>query len=765
MKLQSVKMRGWIGLKKGLGIDELSLDLSGINGLVALSGPNGKGKTTLMEGGLQPYRMLASRKKALQHHVYLRDSSRELIFTLNNDEIRTLIKIDSDTGKSEGFVWVNGQPKIDGKATSYDRFIEDLLGSPDLYFASVFAAQNGQKLSDMTPGQLKGLFSEFLRLDRLIAAETTSKQAANILEGQAAAVAREIEILRRKTATRQDLNLNFTQERVRRTAVRTGIENHHTRISLLETSIAEDQALQVKNAAYKERLVAFEKEKADLEQEMQAEKETANKELGALRKTAQDLKDEIGKYSSILERKAEIEHAISRLAEHRKEQERLQGVADKLREESKVLTAEQTAADKAVGKLGVDIRDLEKDWELNELESKLKRAREDAKLLDLKDPECKSATCSFIVEALKSLDQIPTLQKAIEIRQGKVNTLLDEHRKAHTEMSDKFRDLEIKLIKIDRDHRATTDLMGTIQREIRKLEPVAAQAADLKVAESRIEQLEKDKAAVVEKGVELKTYYDQREISKQQRWGALAEQIAGVEGMIDREVESRISKSQDALRSVKAEIEQKEKSLKEIENKIAAIEADLKEIDQAEAQIREYEGRRIWIQSEASEWRYLQGAFSANGLRALEIDSVAPAISGYANDLLSRAFGATFSVRFRTQDDTGREVLDILVIRDDGDEVLLDNLSGGEKVWNLKALRLAMTLVSKQKSGMDFRTCLADEEDGALDVENAVNFVHLYKAFMGAGGFDDCYFISHKPDCVAMADHQILFNGRGVEIQ
>ena len=152
-------------------------------------------------------------------------------------------------------------------------------------------------------------------------------------------------------------------------------------------------------------------------------------------------------------------------------------------------------------------------------------------------------------------------------------------------------------------------------------------------------------------------------------------------------------------------------------------------------------------------------------MRALEIDSVAPVVTGYANDLLLSTFGPLYTVKFRTQDEeTDREIFDILVIREDGDEVLLDNLSGGEKVWSLKALQLAMAQISKEKSGKNFLCAFADEDDGALDVENALNFIRLYRSFLPPGGFNDFYFISHKPECVSMADHVVEFGDGGVKI-
>jgi hypothetical protein len=47
--------------------------------------------------------------------------------------------------------------------------------------------------------------------------------------------------------------------------------------------------------------------------------------------------------------------------------------------------------------------------------------------------------------------------------------------------------------------------------------------------------------------------------------------------------------------------------------------------------------------------------------------------------------------------------------------------------------------------------------DGPLDPENAVNFVNMYRSFMKLGGFEDGFFISHKPECRSLADHTLMF--------
>jgi exonuclease SbcC len=171
------------------------------------------------------------------------------------------------------------------------------------------------------------------------------------------------------------------------------------------------------------------------------------------------------------------------------------------------------------------------------------------------------------------------------------------------------------------------------------------------------------------------------------------------------------------------------------------------------------------IVSETAEWLYLKNACSKDGLRALEIDSVAPIISGYANDLLTQTFGPQYTVKLRTQDEeTGKEVLDILTIREDGSEVNIENLSGGERVWSLKALSLAMTLISKERSGRDFKTMFCDESDGALDTGNAINFVQMYRSLMKIADIDTCFFISHKEETIGLADHVMKFATGGISI-
>ena len=204
MQLTRLALRGMIGIKKGLGVDEIALDLAGFNGLIALSGKNGAGKTTFLES-LTPYRTFASRKRTLSTHCFMRDSSKELDFDFQGDSYRTRVKIDCDSGKQEGYIWQNGVSIVNGSAREYDRKIEKIFGSKDLFFNSIFCAQNAQNFSDLTTGKLKELFSEFLQLDKYIAYEKTVKNCLGALTAQVATFDRQAEAIRDQLAGFGDL--------------------------------------------------------------------------------------------------------------------------------------------------------------------------------------------------------------------------------------------------------------------------------------------------------------------------------------------------------------------------------------------------------------------------------------------------------------------------------------------------------------------------------------------------------------------------------
>ena len=414
MKLDKLKLRGFRGIKKGLGTDEIELDLSGLSGLVALAGDNGKGKTTVLEN-MQPFRVMPSRKSSLYRQVYLRDAYKDLSFWFEGAHYRTLVKIDAQGEKSEGYIWRNHSDKseVDGKVSNYDPYLTDLLGSPNLFFNSIFAAQNSKKISDLTTGKLQGLFSEFLRLHELVAHETTSKQCITVIRTIVARGDRETDALKAKMADKAE-----TERRLHE-----AIENESVyskeRIELVENIRRAEISLETvkdtiaESLVKKGRLKDLEQNVSRLKQGQDKAQDSAENELSRLRIALRKINDEVTQYERLLAARDKIIDACKREIEIL---ERIPAIEKDLGQRRKELDSnvlELNAITREIDKQRGVIDAGKNDPEIARLEAEIRAKREKTVDLEKRDPECTSEICSFIVGALEAQKELPGLENGL----------------------------------------------------------------------------------------------------------------------------------------------------------------------------------------------------------------------------------------------------------------------------------------------------------------------------------------------------------------
>ena len=201
-----------------------------------------------------------------------------------------------------------------------------------------------------------------------------------------------------------------------------------------------------------------------------------------------------------------------------------------------------------------------------------------------------------------------------------------------------------------------------------------------------------------------------------------------------------------------------ETEIQTVQGKIAALDAELSRIAEAELELVEVMHQKELLVRNVSSWRYLQNSCGKNGLQNLRIDAAAPRIVFNANRLLSQAYGALYSIRLETINEAGKEDLQVKVIMENGQEVYLDDISGGQRAWVVQALWLAMSMLNQEKSGKQFDYFCSDESDGPLDQDNAEKYTALYRPFMESASLSQIIFISHKASCRAMADHILEFS-------
>lgn len=841
MKIIKLKLRGAYGIKKGMGLDEIYIDLSNISGLVALAGQNGRGKTTLLEN-LSPYRQFASRTGAMQRHFFLKDSFRDLTFEYGGDIYRTLVKINAESDRTEGYIWKNDQPMVDGKVTNYSRYIEDLLGSSNLFYNSVFCAQNASKMSDMTTGDLKKLFVEFLRLDRLSGYEQAAKQCGNVLDSSGAQIHKNIEALQARIDQFMEIDEQIRQ------AEQTGldIQGKQAATANVITEVKADieglTDIDAKNSVNIERRQALDRDIAALKNERKDNYNDHMDESSSLTRKIIEKKDGMVPYQDILKNREAITQAAekgveieSHITQAREKNNTMGADIDvlyesltKVQTERDSLNADLKGIESNPDRTKIDIEavklheamqtlltqnadfekalvSIAKPFELVEIDSAIKSCREAMSLLDQRgDCPVENPQCAFVLSALKARDRLDELEKdreAIlvdidkkvaeinrEIAENTAlyNTYLAQHKtiawadyELKSQNDKDIADINLKIQTLDRkmedtrnsilnaqgDRSKVRKTIDTLVSDLEETRVLSGQMNNLQAAESKIEQIEKEVKALEAQKQEKQDQYSKADIQSKTKLSNLESRLEEIDKMIDEDVAWKLIEAKERLKFHQEGLDGLVAKAKENDEYIAVLKQRLEEKATIEKEIASAQAELCRVTAEAAQWRYLQNACGKSGLQALEIDGVAPLITGYANNLLTSTFGPNFSVRLITQDpETGKEILDIVVIRGDGSETSLENLSGGEKVWVLKSLRLAMTLVSKQKSGRNFQTILADEEDGPLDVEKAQSFVGLYKAILDVGGFNSCFYISHNPEVVGMADHRIQFSHEGIQV-
>ena len=177
----SIRLRGFKGLAAGVGLPEIFLDLSVLpEGIIAIAGTNGMGKTTLLDN-LHPYRLMPFKLRkskdwspnafSFYDQVQGPDALKELVFDMGGMRYKSVVMIDAERRKQEAYIYrLDGEAWTslnDGKVGTYDLAIETVVGSPTLYFSSVFRAQGAKSLSDYTRGDIMGILAELLNVDHI----------------------------------------------------------------------------------------------------------------------------------------------------------------------------------------------------------------------------------------------------------------------------------------------------------------------------------------------------------------------------------------------------------------------------------------------------------------------------------------------------------------------------------------------------------------------------------------------------------------------
>lgn len=804
MRLLSLCLRGAIGIERGLGVEDVSIDFARFEpGIVALVAPNGRGKSTILES-LHPYRTLVSRNGSLASHFSLRDSHRILKFEMAGSEWEARILLDGQNGKSEAYLYRDGASMNDGKLTTYDAAVRDAFGSEGMFFRSLFRSQGAASFAALTATERKSLFVELLGLERLARYHEVSKVHRDEIGLELERHTSRADVYREKAAEFDTINTALA-EAVQAVEAQGGMlrmaEEHvndlRVRISTLERETERTRDLRARRDALISDRGILVLDLAKIEQAITERERAFDAELAKIEKSLEDYRKIAASADRIRAKAEELHDLEQHLADMDGRKEQHDRISDRMREgEAKyrdeqsrartLLTDAEKVVDARKARIDAFIHDRNRQAEMlsREIAACERRAALMCGVPCSSHPEMQS-TCELLADARAAEQQIAAmrekladieaqtadeLEKELAVALTMVNTLTEElaqleqdHVSWRAQMQD---ELDAVGYKADQ-HTGLRGSIATLKSQgwdvlLSKLatadEVIAREEAHTSSLRSMHEEsLAADRRALADANTRMRS---------------LGDQIAQVDAELDAAAEA--VRSLEALRRDLASGEQvvaNERALLErMQRDVAALEVRLQECEDARAQVAASEAGAVSIRNELAEWEFLVRATGKNGIQAIELDAAGPNVSAIANELLADTFGSLYQVAFDTtrSSSDGKKQLEVFDVRvtSDAGEQRIEDLSGGQRVWIEAALAQAIGIYLRRKSGLDLRTNYLDEADGALDTDNAFRYLRMLRASHDRSGAHHSIIITHRQELLAHIPQQIhLVPGEGIRYE
>ncbi len=425
-------------------------------------------------------------------------------------------------------------------------------------------------------------------------------------------------------------------------------------------------------------------------------------------------------------------------------------------------------------------------------------------LLDKRPDACTIDDCPFIVDALEGQkrktekeqllvleeqrvhesrgtleNEIAEIEREIIDTENHISRLITERETLSKKVAEKVQEIDNQIQAKERlatNHRQLIkkaqaemacyrDELKQIPPKIQALEELAGKASDIAEAERNLRD--------INQAIHLENEsYSETSQGFFDKWNKLQDAHHAIETEIGELKDSAVSRPlvekdladhENLVTSLDGTRQQFRDRITTLKHTVETCRENIGKLQKDADRIEELKTREQFIRQEINRWTYARAAVSKSGLQAMEIAAAAPLLTSWANNILHGTFGGAFYVDLITVDpETGAEILDVMVTREDGETFPLSSYSGGETVWLLQSFKAAQVLMNAEKSGVQFLTAFADEESGSLDKEKAEKFILMYRELMNQGGFSKLIYISHIQECQAMADHVLTFEDGGI---
>lgn len=803
MKPSKLFLKGFAGIVSGCRKSQITLDLSIIPEwatLVALVGKNGQGKTTILDN-LHPYRLMPSRCKGLKpssfsywDEIAEPLAQKQLDWSHDGVSYRSdlVFRVTGKTNSQQAFLhrWDGGDwaPVVlpdgtlsDGSAATYDRCIEAILGRPEVFFTTQFAAHRRKMLGDYEHADVKVLLSAWLGHDELLRDSASAADVASLLREKLAEVQAQVrdgaELRAAANAARAEVEHLAVSARAKAATLvqaEQDVQNLRARIVQLDTEASSFQHVEEQRKQWRELIEAEERRTAVRISELrdQAAKQTsalkqrdaeADRSIKALQ---QEIAEAEARLTTIEKRIAEektVRDAAGQVAPLQSKRTALTGSLDGIRQQIVTLRPYRTKA----SALTADLARV-----MTEGRAAGDRVTQLATVAALAD----RVPCSGM-ELATSCELLKDAREA-RAKLTKVTTDLANQRTQYTAINKELKSAGVEVVKLDaleaQDAQVRQELDAVI-RSLDRLVPLASQAQLIDEAKrgrpgianlltAKKADLERHKVTRKSITVDIDAAMaactaaiDQVQQAQQQAIAGYQEKLqalpAGTDASIRESVVKALSQAEAQVLATKAEMGQLQANQAQVHERIGRAEAGVAELGPLSCV-----AERLGLEIEA--WELASQALGRDGLVAFSIDDAGPGIAAIANDLLGVCYGGRFSVRFETQRELRsgalREGFEIMVLDvEDGMEKPVQKLSGGQSVYVNDCLMRAVALYLAGAARFHSDTLFSDETDGLLDEEKKRQLILLKRRVHELGKYSREYFVTQTKEIQGLADYVI----------